>query len=90
MLCVMRVVRASELVKGQRRFIDWVIEVDTVRSWRVLRSFRDIDQCRAFLVAPGIRSSSSLPDPPNRGNIHLTARPRRGGVEGWPANSAPL
>jgi hypothetical protein len=44
-------VRASQLVKEGRRFIDWVIEVDTVRSWRVLRSFRDVDQCRAFLVA---------------------------------------
>jgi hypothetical protein len=57
-------VRASQLVKGRRRFIDWVIEVDTVRGWRVLRSFRDIDQCRTFLVALplGITSSSSPPD----------------------------
>jgi hypothetical protein len=44
-------VRASRLVKGRRRFIDWVIEVGTVRGWRVLRSFRDVDHCRAFLVA---------------------------------------
>jgi hypothetical protein len=28
-----------------------VIEVDTIRGWRVLRSFRNIDQCQAFLVA---------------------------------------
>jgi hypothetical protein len=41
----------SQLVKGGRRFIDWVIEVDTVRGWRCLRSFRDIDECRAHLVA---------------------------------------
>ena len=26
------------------RFIDdWVIEIDTVRGWRVLRSFRDVE-----------------------------------------------
>jgi hypothetical protein len=37
--------------RGRRRFIDWVIEVDTIRGWRVLRSFRNIDQCQAFLVA---------------------------------------
>jgi hypothetical protein len=43
--------RASRLVKGRRRVIDLVIEVDTIRGWRVLRTFRDIDQCRAFLVA---------------------------------------
>jgi hypothetical protein len=52
MLRAMQVrVRASLVVKGRRRFIDWVIEVDTVRGWRDLRAFRDIDQCRAFLVA---------------------------------------
>jgi len=44
-------VRTSQLVKGGRHFIDWVIEVDTVRGWRVLRSFRVVDQCRAILVA---------------------------------------
>ena len=53
MLRAMQVrVRASQLVKGQRRFIDWVIEVNTVRGWRVFRTFRDIDRCRAFLVGP--------------------------------------
>ena len=37
MLRAMQVrVRASQLVKGRRRFIDWVIEVDTVRGWRDL------------------------------------------------------
>jgi hypothetical protein len=52
MLRAMQVrLRASQLVKGRRRFIDWMIEIDTVRGWRVLRTFRDIDQCRAFLIA---------------------------------------
>jgi hypothetical protein len=74
-------VRASQLVKRRRRFIDWVIEIDTVRDWRVLRSFRDIDQCRAFLVAlpQGITSSSSPPDPPNRGIVRPTAIPDAAG-----------
>jgi hypothetical protein len=52
MLLAMRVrVRASQLVKGRRRFVDWVFGVDTVRGWRCIRSFRDIEECRAFLVA---------------------------------------
>ena len=33
------------------RFIDWVIEVNNVRGWRRVRSFRDIDQHRAYLMA---------------------------------------
>ena len=96
MLRAMQVgVRASLVVKGRRRFIDWVIEVDTVRSWRDLRAFRDIDQCRAFLVAlpPGITSSWSPPDlcaaAPNRSTIHLTAIPDAAGWRGSP-RTAPL
>ena len=64
MLRAMRVrVRTSKLVKGRLRFIDWVIEVDTVRG-RCCRTF-ETSTGAGPISSPcplGIRSSLSSPD----------------------------
>jgi hypothetical protein len=39
-----------------------VIEVDTFRGWRCARSFRDIEECRAYLVALPPREMALRPE----------------------------
>lgn len=38
------------LSNGGRRWIEFVVELASPRGWRVLRTFRDLEACRQFLV----------------------------------------
>jgi hypothetical protein len=79
---------------GWRRFIDWVIEVDAIRGWRVPRSFRTSTSAGPsswpWPCPLGTISSSSPPD--LHGSTESGQRPshgnaRPGGWRGWPVNS---
>jgi hypothetical protein len=43
-------VKAMALSKNGRRWVEFVVEVQNHRGWMVLRTFRDLDECRRFLA----------------------------------------
>ena len=38
------------LSKGGQRWVEFIVEVQHHRGWSVLRTFRDIEECRRFLA----------------------------------------
>ena len=43
-------VKAMALSKNGRRWIEFMVEVENHRGWSVLRTFRDIEECRRFVA----------------------------------------
>jgi hypothetical protein len=43
-------VKAMALSKNGRRWVEFVVEVKHHRGWSVLRTFRDLEDCRRFLA----------------------------------------
>jgi hypothetical protein len=43
-------VKGMALAKDGLRWVEFVVEVQHHRSWSVLRTFRDLEECRRFLT----------------------------------------
>jgi hypothetical protein len=43
-------VKGVALSKNGRRWVEFVVEIENHRDWSVLKTFRNIEQCRRFLA----------------------------------------
>jgi len=43
-------VKGVALSKNGRQWVEFVVEVENHRGWSVLRTFRDLEECRRFLA----------------------------------------